>query len=65
MSIAGEDPGLHLNWMGGRFGNLPHSKRAWISSLVWYSIIAVVLGGLAGIYYVLGSVVGPYQFLEP
>ena len=54
MSIAGEDPGLHLNWMGGRFGNLSHSKRAWISSLVWYSIIALVLGGLAGIYYVLG-----------
>ena len=65
MSIAGEDPGLHLNWMGGRFGNSSNSKRAWISSLVWYSIIALVLGGLAGIYYVLGSVVAPSWFLEP
>ena len=46
MSVPDEEAALHLNWMGRRFGNLPHSQRTWKNSLAWNCIVAIVLVGL-------------------
>ena len=46
MSVPDEEAALHLNWMGRRFGNLPHSQRTWKSSLAWNCIVAIALASL-------------------
>lgn len=46
MSVADEEAALHLNWMGRRFGNLPHSQRTWKNSLAWNCIVAIALASL-------------------
>ena len=46
MSVPDEEAALHLNWMGRRFGNLPHSQRTWKNSLAWNCIVAIALASL-------------------
>ena len=46
MSVPDEEAALHLNWMGRRFGNLPHSQRTWTNFLAWNSIVVIALASL-------------------
>lgn len=46
MSVPDEEAALHLNWIGRRFGNLPHSQRTWKNSLAWNGIVVVALASL-------------------
>ena len=45
MAVPDEEAALHLNWMGRRFGNLPHSQRTWKNSLAWNCVVAIALAG--------------------